>query len=274
MRLARAVRACQPPVLRLRLLSAGALGKSRGWGTNLMRIELLPREVKAEIEATRIPISHGLVLAGVREQPAVLQLLVKASLSGQVSTRALRRMAERAASEGVTAAGAARPRKIELSKRSWVRLEPLRGGVRAELHIDAGYPEGHRPQARRRARQIRSVTGSPAQRRHQMPVHSGTRVQRSRRTPAGICPPDSTPPEARNFLALERGRARTAVLVAQLDGGAAASERAAARAFFHAAGVIATRSARVKVPRASRGSTSARYSAGLMSFKAQVPSTE
>ncbi len=89
-----------------------------------------------------------------------------------------------------------------------------------------------------------------------------------------ICPPDSTPPEARNFLAWSAEEPRAAGFIAQLGGGAAASEPAAVRAFFHAVGVIVTRSARVKVPRASRGSTSARYSAGLMSFRAQVASTE
>lgn len=118
--------------------AGAALGKSRTWASTLQKLDELPGEVRAAIEAGEVELSHGLVMADYVDQPRILDELVQQSRKGQASTRTLRRIGETATSEGITAARRVVPKKTPLSAKSWVRVEPVSRGTRFELHLATG----------------------------------------------------------------------------------------------------------------------------------------
>jgi len=118
--------------------AAAALGKTPSWASNLARIDDLAPTVQAEVQAGKLSISHAIRIAKFASQPAIVEMLVAEAKKGKTSGSMLTEMGNTAAASGVKAAKALAPKKTAISEDSWVRIEPVRGALRAELHLASG----------------------------------------------------------------------------------------------------------------------------------------
>jgi hypothetical protein len=69
------------------------------------------------------------------DKPAILDMMVYHSKSGDATTSNLKNIGVTSEKQGVRAGGRRAPSTHKVGKRSWVRIEPLASGVRAELHL-------------------------------------------------------------------------------------------------------------------------------------------
>jgi len=117
--------------------AAKALLKTPAWASEVMKVWELPREILAQLKSGEIVLSHARIIAGYQDAPDIFNMLLKQSLSGKVSRERLKAMGTRAREQGIKKALAAKPRTTRISNKSWLRVEPLQKGVRAELHLES-----------------------------------------------------------------------------------------------------------------------------------------
>jgi ParB family chromosome partitioning protein len=116
--------------------AADVLGKSKGWASQVMKIWQLPGEILREVRSGEMPISHARVISQYQDEPSIMKMLVKESLSGNVSKERLKAMAVRAKRIGVTKARAGKPKNIAFGNKSKIRVEPMQKSMRLELQLD------------------------------------------------------------------------------------------------------------------------------------------
>jgi ParB family transcriptional regulator, chromosome partitioning protein len=115
--------------------AGAAILKTRNWVSMVLTIWRLPKSILGDLRSGRIAVSHGIVLARFVDQPRILSALHKAVLAGNLSKQSLRALALRMEQEGTTAAMKYAPKKHSIGSKSWVRIEPLQRGFRAEIHF-------------------------------------------------------------------------------------------------------------------------------------------
>jgi len=116
--------------------AAQLLLKSSSWASHIVKVWQLPENILASLKAGEIGISHAKVLAYYIEKPEILKLLFETAKKGGISHPHLAALGVRAAEEGIKKAGKMKPVKFAVGRNSWIRIAPLRKGVRAELHLE------------------------------------------------------------------------------------------------------------------------------------------
>ncbi|MCH8903192.1 MAG: ParB/RepB/Spo0J family partition protein [Bacteroidetes bacterium] len=115
--------------------AARKLLKSRSWATDVMKVWTLPKQIVANLLKGRLGLSHTKVIARYMDKPKIMNLLYKEALKGNIAHNRLSSLGIIAEKNGVLKAGKLKPRRIKISKKSWLRVEPLNEGVRVELHL-------------------------------------------------------------------------------------------------------------------------------------------
>jgi ParB/RepB/Spo0J family partition protein len=118
--------------------AGAAILKTKSWVSKVLKIWKLPKRVLADVSAGRIAFAHAMVLTRYLNQPKILAALHKEALKGATATLQLSAMGRRMEKEGPGAARRYAPKKYPIGAKSWVRIEPLQRGFRAEVHVNDG----------------------------------------------------------------------------------------------------------------------------------------
>ncbi len=112
--------------------------KTRSWTSHTMKVWELPKPILANLRTGKLAVSHAWVLAGYADKPQILNMLHKTALAGNIGHDRLAALGVIAEKKGLRKAKSMLPRRIPVAKGSWIRIEPLQKGLRAELHLKEG----------------------------------------------------------------------------------------------------------------------------------------
>lgn len=115
--------------------AAKKLLKPRSWAHDVMKVWKLPGPILTDLRNRSIAFSHAKVLSRYLDKPEIMQFLLEKAKTGDVAHDRLATLGVIAEKEGITNADKFRPQKISITKQSWLRVEPIREGVRVELHL-------------------------------------------------------------------------------------------------------------------------------------------
>lgn len=114
---------------------AKALGKTRGWASQILASFELPNEIWDDVRGGKISVKHATTIARFRDKPGVVKLLHRLAKEGTSSSR-LAIIGKEAVRLGTREAEKLKPKITPLGKKSFVRFEPVKNGIRLEIHIN------------------------------------------------------------------------------------------------------------------------------------------
>jgi len=115
--------------------AARRLLKSESWASYAMKIYKLPNKVLSALHKGKIALSHAKVLTRYIEKLDILNMLYQTALKGSISHERLAALGVRAERDGIKNALKINTGRITIGKNSWMRFEPLRKGIRVEMHL-------------------------------------------------------------------------------------------------------------------------------------------
>ena len=116
--------------------AAKKLLKTKSWASKVMKTWSLPKPVIEDIRSGNLPLTHALIITKFIEYPKIMNLLHKESLTGKATAAHIMALGKKAINEGIDFAKQHRPKRYKFGKKSFIRIEPLQKGVRAEVHLD------------------------------------------------------------------------------------------------------------------------------------------
>jgi ParB family chromosome partitioning protein len=114
--------------------AARLLGKSRSWGSRVLRVFDLPAQIVADLRADRLGIAQATTLVDFAAEPAALAVLHVRALGG-ASKHELAEVGRQLRRGRVAAPPL--PGRLPIGPHSWLRLAASPGGRRLVIHLDA-----------------------------------------------------------------------------------------------------------------------------------------
>ncbi|MDX8399118.1 MAG: hypothetical protein R8K20_02585 [Gallionellaceae bacterium] len=118
--------------------AARQLLKSKSWASISMKIYKLPLKVLTTLRNGDITLSNAKVLTSYIDNPQILNMLYDVAIKGGIAHERLAALGAIAERDGLQKAKQTNTGRIAVGKNSWMRLEPLRKGMRVELHLSEG----------------------------------------------------------------------------------------------------------------------------------------
>ena len=112
--------------------------KTESWTSHTMKLWELPKPILTDLRAGKLAVSHAWVLSGYADKPNILDMLHKTALEGAIGHDRLAALGVIADKKGIKKAKQMKPHRIPMANGSWIRVEPLQKGIRAELHLKEG----------------------------------------------------------------------------------------------------------------------------------------
>jgi len=117
--------------------AARRLLKSKSWASHSIRIYELPQKALTALRKGKISLSNAKVLTRYLDKPQIFNMLYDTAVKGGISHERLAALGVRAERDGIEKAKQTNTGRIAVGKQSWMRFEPLRKGIRVEMHLSA-----------------------------------------------------------------------------------------------------------------------------------------
>jgi len=116
--------------------AAKYLLKTKAWASRVMRAFKLPKNMLSALRKGDIALSHAIAISKYIDKPKIMQKLFEEARKGNISHPHLTALGLKMDREGIKAASSYRPKRYKFGNKSWIRIEPLQKGMRAEIHLD------------------------------------------------------------------------------------------------------------------------------------------